>query len=45
LKEYHKALEMYEKGLKLEPDNEACKSGVQKTQLAIYTTSHNTEDA
>ena len=36
LKEYHKALETYEAGLKLDANNELCKAGVQKTQQAIY---------
>lgn len=37
LKEYHKAMEIYEKGLKLDPENEGCKAGLQKTQMAIIT--------
>ena len=32
MKEYHKALETYEAGLKLDPNNEVCKQGLQKTQ-------------
>jgi stress-induced-phosphoprotein 1 len=28
LKEYHKALETYESGLKIDPENELCKQGV-----------------
>ena len=37
LKEYHKALEIYEAGLKLDPENELCKQGLMKTQQAIYS--------
>lgn len=36
LKEYHKALQAYEDGLKKEPENELCKIGMNKTQQAIY---------
>ena len=36
LKEYHKALEVYEQGLKKDPENVLCKEGLQKTQQAIY---------
>jgi len=35
LKEYHKSLEAYEKGLKIDPANEECKSGLEKTRMAI----------
>lgn len=37
LKEFHKALETYEAGLKIDPENELCKTGIIKTQQAIYT--------
>jgi stress-induced-phosphoprotein 1 len=36
LKEYHKALAEYDKGLFLEPNNEECLEGKQKTQQAVY---------
>mmetsp|Transcript_20153 Transcript_20153/g.20252 ORF Transcript_20153/g.20252 Transcript_20153/m.20252 type:complete len:558 (+) Transcript_20153:129-1802(+) len=35
MKEYHKALESYRKGLMLEPDNTLCKQGMQKTMAKI----------
>mmetsp|Transcript_13785 Transcript_13785/g.20483 ORF Transcript_13785/g.20483 Transcript_13785/m.20483 type:complete len:565 (+) Transcript_13785:81-1775(+) len=35
MKEYHKALESYQRGLGLEPENSLCKSGLQKTLLKI----------
>lgn len=35
MKEYHKALETYQKGLKLEPENAECKDGLQRTALKI----------
>lgn len=31
LKEFHKALETFEKGLKLEPENKDCYEGLMKT--------------
>mmetsp|Transcript_5906 Transcript_5906/g.14172 ORF Transcript_5906/g.14172 Transcript_5906/m.14172 type:complete len:179 (-) Transcript_5906:72-608(-) len=34
-KEYHKALETYQKGLTIEPDNKACKDGLQKTMRMV----------
>jgi len=38
MKEYHKALQAYEQGLKLDPTNEECKSGrettIQKVQAS-----------
>jgi stress-induced-phosphoprotein 1 len=37
MKEYHKALETYEAGLKIDSANELCKEGLMKTQRAIYT--------
>ena len=36
IKEYHKALDAYERGLKKDPENELCKQGIQKTQQQIY---------
>jgi stress-induced-phosphoprotein 1 len=38
LKEYHKALSSYEAGLKLDPNDNFCKEGIEKTQQAIYLT-------
>lgn len=35
MKEYHKAMESYKKGLELEPENPACKEGLQKVLLQI----------
>lgn len=43
IKEYHKALEAYEKGLKKDPENELCKLGIQKTQQQIFM-SNNDQD-
>ena len=34
-KEYHKSMEAFEKGLALDPDNQECKAGVQKTMSLI----------
>lgn len=36
MKEYHKALETYEQGLKIDPNDNFCKEGLTKTQNAIY---------
>lgn len=36
MKEYHKALEVYEAGLKKDPNDKLCEEGVRKTQSAIY---------
>jgi len=35
MKEYHKALDSFDKGLKLDPENKDCKEGKQKTMAAI----------
>ena len=35
MKEYHKALQAYDQGLKLDPENKDCKEGKMKTQQAI----------
>lgn len=43
LKEYHKALEVYEQGLKKDPNDKFCRDGLDKTQLAIYS-SNSQED-
>jgi len=34
-KEYHKAMEAYQKGLDLEPGNKECTDGLQKTMMQI----------
>lgn len=39
-KEFHKALETYEKGLKLEPENKICTEGISKTRNAIFNSSN-----
>lgn len=40
LKEYHKAMEAFEKGMQLDPNNKDCKDGYQKTMMMIQTQSH-----
>lgn len=35
MKEYHKALESYQAGLNIEPDNATCRQGLQKVQQQI----------
>ncbi|KAL7570066.1 hypothetical protein ACA910_017101 [Epithemia clementina (nom. ined.)] len=35
MKEFHKAMESYKKGLQLEPDNPACKEGLKKVMMQI----------
>lgn len=35
MKEYHKAMEAFDKGLKIDPDNKECKEGKIKTTMAI----------
>lgn len=40
LKEYHKALECFEKGIKLEPDNRDCNEGRTKTMQTISMQAH-----
>eukprot|EP00545_Synedropsis_sp_CCMP1620_P013429 CAMPEP_0119011068 /NCGR_PEP_ID=MMETSP1176-20130426/5429_1 /TAXON_ID=265551 /ORGANISM="Synedropsis recta cf, Strain CCMP1620" /LENGTH=573 /DNA_ID=CAMNT_0006963831 /DNA_START=29 /DNA_END=1750 /DNA_ORIENTATION=- len=37
LKENHKAIESYKKGLALEPDNSACKEGLRKVNTSMNT--------
>ena len=39
-KEYHKAMEAFEKGLAIEAENRECKEGLQKTMMLIQTQSH-----
>ena len=44
-KEYHKAMESYQKGLKIEPQNVACKEGLRKvTQQINYGRSQMTDE-
>ena len=40
MKEYHKALEAFDKGLLLEPTSKECIEGKQKTVNLIQSTSH-----
>lgn len=42
-KEYHKAMESYQEGLKIEPENEACKTGYNKVMYQINSISSNGE--
>ena len=45
MKEYHKALESYKKGLAIEPDNPTCKEGLRKvTQQINYGRQNMTEE-
>ena len=44
MKEYHKAIESYKKGLALEPTNAACKQGLAKTTTAINTGTGNDQE-
>jgi len=37
LKEYHKALDTYQKGIELDSNNEECKQGLAKTRYAVQT--------
>jgi hypothetical protein len=37
MKEFHKALDIYDKGLKIDPENKDCKEGKIKTQMAVST--------
>lgn len=36
-KEYHKAMEVFEKGLAIDPNNKECTDGMQKTMMLIQT--------
>lgn len=45
MKEYHKALESYQKGLELDPNSQLCKEGFQKTQMKIYEANSSAPDA
>jgi stress-induced-phosphoprotein 1 len=40
MKEYHKALQSYDQGLKLDPNNQECKDGKQRTMQTISMESH-----
>lgn len=40
MKEYHKAMNAFEQGLKLDADNKECKEGHQKTLMTINSTAH-----
>jgi stress-induced-phosphoprotein 1 len=40
LKEYHKALETFDKGLKLDPTNKDCLEGKQKTMMTIQSSAY-----
>mmetsp|Transcript_1407 Transcript_1407/g.3307 ORF Transcript_1407/g.3307 Transcript_1407/m.3307 type:complete len:584 (-) Transcript_1407:76-1827(-) len=45
VKEHHKALDSYKKGLEIDPDNAACKEGLKKATYAINMANTNlTED-
>lgn len=35
MKEYHKALQCFDQGLKIDPENKDCKEGKAKTMMAI----------
>ena len=37
MKEYHKAIESYKKGLSIESDNPLCKEGLQKVMMKIHS--------
>merc|ERR1712188_94051 len=39
MKEYHKAMDSYKAGLALEPDNAACKQGLQKVTMKVNSAS------
>jgi stress-induced-phosphoprotein 1 len=40
MKEFHKALVAYDQGLKIDPANQECKEGKQRTMQAISMGSH-----
>ena len=44
-KEFHKAMESYKKGLAIDPNNAACKNGLQKVTMAIHQGSSQEERA
>merc|ERR1712146_459439 len=39
MKEYHKAMDSYKAGMALEPDNAACKQGLQKVMMKVNSAS------
>ena len=41
MKEYHKAMDSYKKGLEIEPDNAACKEGLRRVTTMINYGRHN----
>eukprot|EP00434_Breviolum_minutum_P017948 symbB.v1.2.015829.t1/scaffold1194.1/size132594/2 len=43
MKEYHKSLQAYEQGLKLDPENQECKQGRDQVLAKISETSRSTE--
>ena len=40
MKEYHKAMDAFEKGLKIDPNNKDCTEGKQKTIMTINMEAH-----
>lgn len=44
LKEFHKAKDIYEKGLQLDPDNKEMKEGLEKVRIQIFAGSNNEEE-
>lgn len=44
MKEYHKALDSYQKGLDLDKDNVACKQGLRKVQMKIQEQNYNSNE-
>lgn len=39
-KEFHKAMDAFNKGLEIEPENKECASGLHKTQMMISNSAH-----
>jgi len=39
-KEYHKAMDSFQKGLEIDPENKECTDGMMKTQMLIQTSAH-----
>jgi stress-induced-phosphoprotein 1 len=44
MKEYHKALQAYDQGLKIDPENKDCKEGKMKTMMAVNSSAHSKGD-
>ena len=44
LREYHKALEAFKRGLTANPDNREFQEGMQKTQMKLYSGSETKEE-